>query len=165
MISQFFSKFCFETKSGFLARKFKFLKIKVLSKLYFWTKIRLLYQCVRWVWGLVENVIIFTKFKIFFSFVFKKIFMMLCNPTFFTVWINFTPIFLRNLCTVFGNPSKCRIFKNFPNWLFLAFLMNFCHLKCKRSSLRSQCWMRLFLWFSNTVYVRSTRVMRVWCFI
>ena len=23
--------------------------------------------------------------------------------------------------------------------------------KCKRSSLRSQCWMRLFLWFSNTV--------------
>ena len=28
--------------------------------------------------------------------------------------------------------------------------MNFCP-KCKRSSLRSQCWMRLFLWFSNTV--------------
>ena len=23
--------------------------------------------------------------------------------------------------------------------------------KCNRSSLRSQCWMRLFLWFSNTV--------------
>ena len=34
---------------------------------------------------------------------------------------------------------------------FLAFLMNFCPLKWKRSSLRSQCWMRLFLWFSNTV--------------
>ena len=29
--------------------------------------------------------------------------------------------------------------------------MNFCYLKSKRSSLRSQCWMRLFLWFSNTV--------------
>ena len=27
----------------------------------------------------------------------------------------------------------------------------FVHSKCKRSSLRSQCWMRLFLWFSNTV--------------
>ena len=25
------------------------------------------------------------------------------------------------------------------------------HSKCKLSSLRSQCWMRLFLWFSNTV--------------
>ena len=25
------------------------------------------------------------------------------------------------------------------------------HSKCKRSSLRSQCWMRLFLWISNTV--------------
>ena len=24
--------------------------------------------------------------------------------------------------------------------------------QCKRSSLRSQCWMRLFLWFSNTVW-------------
>ena len=29
--------------------------------------------------------------------------------------------------------------------------MNFCHSKCKRSSLRSQCWMRLFLLFSTTV--------------
>ena len=28
---------------------------------------------------------------------------------------------------------------------------HFVHSKCKRSSLRSQCWMRLFLWFSNTV--------------
>ena len=33
------------------------------------------------------------------------------------------------------------------NWPFLAFLMNFCLLKCKYSSLRSKCWMRLFLWF------------------
>ena len=29
--------------------------------------------------------------------------------------------------------------------------LTFVHPKCKRSSLRSQCWMRLFLWFSNTV--------------
>ena len=34
---------------------------------------------------------------------------------------------------------------------FVAFLSNFGHSKCKRSSLRSQFWMRLFLWFSNTV--------------
>ena len=34
---------------------------------------------------------------------------------------------------------------------FLAFLMNFVHSKCKRSSLRSQCWMRHFRRFSNTV--------------
>ena len=37
-------------------------------------------------------------------------------------------------------------FKKSPNWGFLAFLTNFWHSKCKRSSLRSQCWMRLFLW-------------------
>ena len=29
--------------------------------------------------------------------------------------------------------------------------LTFVHSKCKRSSLRSQCWTRLFLWFSNTV--------------
>ena len=34
---------------------------------------------------------------------------------------------------------------------FLTFLINFCALKCKRSSLRSHCWMRLFGRFSNTV--------------
>ena len=34
---------------------------------------------------------------------------------------------------------------------FLYFKLTFVHSKCKRSSLRSQCWMRLFLWFSNTV--------------
>ena len=30
-------------------------------------------------------------------------------------------------------------------------LWHLLHSKCKCSSLRSQCWMRLFLWFSNTV--------------
>ena len=34
---------------------------------------------------------------------------------------------------------------------FWHFQLTFVHSKCKRSSLRSQCWMRLFLWFSNTV--------------
>ena len=34
--------------------------------------------------------------------------------------------------------------KTRQNWPFLAFLINFVHSKCKRSSLRSQCWMRHF---------------------
>ena len=35
--------------------------------------------------------------------------------------------------------------------IFWHFQPTFVHSKCKRSSLRSQCRMRLFLWFSNTV--------------
>ena len=35
---------------------------------------------------------------------------------------------------------------------FWQFWWTFLHSKCKRSSLRSQCWMRLFLWFSTTVH-------------
>ena len=34
---------------------------------------------------------------------------------------------------------------------FGHFPLTFVHSKWKRSSLRSQCWMRLFLWFSNTL--------------
>ena len=34
---------------------------------------------------------------------------------------------------------------------FWNFLFTFVYSKCKLSSLRSLCWMRLFLWFSNTV--------------
>ena len=34
---------------------------------------------------------------------------------------------------------------------FWHFYLTFVHSKCKRSSLRSQCWMILFLWFSNSV--------------
>ena len=44
---------------------------------------------------------------------------------------------------VFNNSSKWTILRRF--WLF------FVHSKCKRISLRSQYWIRLFLWFSNTV--------------
>ena len=33
-------------------------------------------------------------------------------------------------------------------WLFKS---TFVHSKCKRSSLHSQCWLRLFLWFSDIV--------------
>ena len=35
---------------------------------------------------------------------------------------------------------------------FFAYLWTFIHSKCKRSSLRSQYWMRLFLRFSNTMH-------------
>ena len=34
---------------------------------------------------------------------------------------------------------------------FWYFRLTFVYSKCKRSSLRSHCWMRVFLWFSNTV--------------
>ena len=36
---------------------------------------------------------------------------------------------------------------------FGHFYWTFVNSKCKRSSLRSQCWVRLFLWFSNTLFV------------
>ena len=36
------------------------------------------------------------------------------------------------------------------------------HSKCKRSSLRSQCRMRLFLWLSNTVCCLHIRVMKTY---
>ena len=41
----------------------------------------------------------------------------------------------------------------FQFWNFHQFLAfwTFVHSKCRRSSLRSQCWIGLFLWFSNTV--------------
>ena len=35
--------------------------------------------------------------------------------------------------------------------LFWHLELTFDHSNCKRSLLRSQCWMRLFLWLSNTV--------------
>ena len=62
---------------------------------------------------------------------------------------NFPPIFVllkvTYLATLFD--SKIQVFQK----LFWHFKWIFGHSKCKRSSLRSQCWMRLFLWFSNTV--------------
>ena len=48
--------------------------------------------------------------------------------------------------------TKNVAFENFNFGIFhhfLAFLINFCPLICKRSSLRSQCWMRLFFDFST----------------
>ena len=76
----------------------------------------------------------------------------------FEFW-HFPPIFvlLKLTCLVTLFDRKLQFFKNSPNWPFLA-LMNFCP-KCKRSSLRSQSWMRLLLWFSYTVMLCSTLAM------
>ena len=43
---------------------------------------------------------------------------------------------------------------------FWHFELTFVHSKGKRSSLRSQCWRRLFLWFTNTVPLLSFRYTR-----
>ena len=40
---------------------------------------------------------------------------------------------------------------------FWHFPWTFGQSKCKRSSLRSQCWIRLFMWFSNTVYLPTNK--------
>ena len=47
--------------------------------------------------------------------------------------------------------SVLSLSKTRQNWLFLAIKSTFVHSKCKSGSLRSQCWMRLFGWFSYTV--------------
>ena len=44
--------------------------------------------------------------------------------------------------------SGQKLIKDAKMYHFWHFLLTFAHSKCKRSS---QCWMRLFLWFSNTV--------------
>ena len=53
--------------------------------------------------------------------------------------LNFPPIFvlLKLTCLVTLFDRKLQVFK-----------INFVHSKCKRGSHHSQCWMRLFLWFS-----------------
>ena len=81
-------------------------------------------------------------------------------------------LYIKISFTLFENYSKCRIwileFWHFPPIFVLLILTHlvtlfgrklhfwyfwliFVDSKCKRSLLRSQCWMRLFLWFSNTV--------------
>ena len=65
---------------------------------------------------------------------------------------HFPPIFvlLKLTCLVTLFDCKLQVFKNSPKWTIFG-IFNL----CKRNSLRSQCWMRLFLWFSNTVPRRS----------
>ena len=76
-----------------------------------------------------------------------------CPICIFQVW-HFPPIFvlLKLTCLVTLFDRKLQVFKNSPKGtIFGIFLLTFVHSKCKRNLLRSQCWMRLFLWFSNTV--------------
>ena len=77
-----------------------------------------------------------------------QIFKNTLNWLFLAFYTNFCPI--KN--DLSGNTyltARFSFSKKRQSKTFLAFLMNF----CKRSSLRSQCWMRLFLWFSNTVII------------
>ena len=71
----------------------------------------------------------------------------------FEFW-HFSPIFvlLKMTCLVTLFDRKLQVFKNSPMDHFGHFSSTFVHSKWKRSSLRSQCWMRLSLWFSNTVF-------------
>ena len=71
---------------------------------------------------------------------------------------HFCPFEIDLSCLVTLFDCKHKVFKTCQNWPFLAFFMTFCPLKCKRSSLRSQCWMRLFLWFSNTVMMSNVSI-------
>ena len=66
--------------------------------------------------------------------------------------------FSTNFCPIKPNLSGYTVWPQVSGYQKLAkmdhfwyFQLTFVHSKCKGSSLRSQCWMRLFLWFSNTV--------------
>ena len=71
----------------------------------------------------------------------------------FSIWA-FPPIFvvLKLTCLVTLFDPKLQIFKNSPK-LTIFGIFNWLLSTQKRSSLRSQCRMRLFLWFSNTTYL------------
>ena len=74
-----------------------------------------------------------------------------CPIWIFEIW-HFPTIFvlLKLTCLITLFDRKLQVFKDSPNWtIFWHFSLTFVHSKCKLSSLRSQCWMRLFLWFSN----------------
>ena len=73
-----------------------------------------------------------------------------CHIWVFKISTNFCLI--RIDLSVSGNTfltASCRFSKTRQNGPFLA---TFDHLKWRRNSLRSQYWMRLFLWFSNIVF-------------
>ena len=74
--------------------------------------------------------------------------------------------FSTTFCPIKTNPSGNTVwpqasgFQNSPKLtIFGTSNELFVHAKCKRSSLRSQCWMRLFLWFSNTVSRERYKIM------
>ena len=80
------------------------------------------------------------------------------NYSKYRIWFYLILAFSTNCCLIKSDMSgnavwpQAAYFQNFAKmdncW---HFLLTFLHSKCRHSSLRSQCWMRLFLWFSNTV--------------
>ena len=80
-----------------------------------------------------------------------------CRIWFFQFWH-----FLRIFCPIKIDMSGTTVWPQLSGFQKLAkmnyfwhFSWTFVHSKCIRSSLRSQCWMRLFLWFSNTARSQS----------
>ena len=78
--------------------------------------------------------------------------------------------FYTNFCPIKIDPSGNTVWPQASGFQKLAkmdylwhFHSTFVLLKCKRSSLRSQCWMRLFLWFSNTVYSQVSICLKTLC--
>ena len=75
------------------------------------------------------------------------------------IWIFWILAFSTNFCPIKIDLSGNTVWPQAPGFQKLAkmdhfwhFKITFVHSKCKRSSLRSQCWMRLVLWFSNTIH-------------
>ena len=72
----------------------------------------------------------------------------------FVIFTHFSGFLVSEMtCLVTLFDRKLHVFKIDHFW---HFWWTFVHPKCKLSSLRSQCWMRLFLWFSNTVKLTNT---------
>ena len=71
----------------------------------------------------------------------------------YEIWWD-TLFLLKLACLVTLFDRKLQSFKKRQIDHFWPFWLTFVHSKCKRSSLRSQCWRRLFLRFSNTVLLR-----------
>ena len=79
----------------------------------------------------------------------------------FVIFQKFCPIKVDLSGNIFW-PQEKRFSKTLQFWHFQS---TFVHSKCKRSSLRWQCWMRLFLWFSITVllvkYLNSKILLKI----
>ena len=93
----------------------------------------------------------------------------LLNMSHLNFWIL---VFSTNICPIKTDQSGNTVWPQASGFQKLAkmdhlwhFWWSFVHSKCKRSSLRSQSWMKLFLWFSNTVpsHLRKYANKLWWC--
>ena len=98
--------------------------------------------------------------QLFFTFLSNEMNYFYCS-TEFTLFENYTKYriwilaFSTNFCPIKSDLSGNTVWpkaSGFPKLAnldhFWPFWWTFVHSKCKCTSLRSQCWMRLFLWFS-----------------